>query len=64
MSDKKQDESVLDLYQRGIITSSQGCHLTGLDRYQFEELIWMRHIPLHYTEEDLDQDIKYASGNP
>ena len=58
-----QNEFALSLYQRGIITSAQACRFTGLDRYQFEELLWKRQIPLHYSEEDFDQDITYATGN-
>lgn len=57
------NELTLSLYQRGIITSAQACQLSGLKRYQFEELLWKRHIPLHYSEEDLNQDIRYATGN-
>ncbi len=57
------NELALSLYQRGIITSIQACRLSGLDRFQFEELLWKRHIPIHYSEDDLDQDIKYATGN-
>jgi len=57
------NELALSLYQRGIITSIQACQLSKLDRFQFEELLWKRHIPIHYSEEDLDQDIKYATGN-
>jgi predicted HTH domain antitoxin len=58
-----QKELALSLYQRGIITSAQACKLTKLERYQFEELLWKRHIPLHFSEEDLDQDSRYATGN-
>ncbi|KAF5083108.1 UPF0175 family protein [Methanospirillum sp. J.3.6.1-F.2.7.3] len=56
------NELTLGLYQRGIITSAQACRLSGLDRFQFEELLWKRHIQLHYSEEDLEKDIKYATG--
>jgi predicted HTH domain antitoxin len=58
-----QKELALSLYQRGIITSAQACRLSGLNRYQFEDLLYKRHIPLHYGEEDLDQDIRYGTGN-
>ncbi|MBN1167216.1 MAG: UPF0175 family protein [Methanospirillaceae archaeon] len=57
------NELSLSLYQRKIITSAQACRLSGLDRFQFKELLWKRRIPLHYSEEDLDQDMKYATGN-
>ena len=56
-------ELAISLYQREIITSAQACRLSGLAHYQFEELLWKRHIPVHYSEEDLDQDIRYATGN-
>ncbi|WP_367278992.1 UPF0175 family protein [Methanospirillum sp.] len=54
----------LSLYQRGNITSAQVCRLSGLDRYQCEELLWKQQISAHYTKDDLDQDIRYATGNP
>lgn len=56
-------ELAVSLYKRGIITTAQGCRLAGLDRYQFKEILWKRQIPVHYSEEDLDQDIRYATGN-
>ncbi len=56
-------ELAVSLYQRWIITTAQACRLSGLDRFQFEELLGKRQIPIHYSEEDLDQDIRYATGN-
>ncbi|WP_373839865.1 UPF0175 family protein [Methanospirillum sp.] len=56
-------ELAINLYQRGIITAAQACRLAGLDRYQFEEILWKRQIPVHYSEKDLDKDIRYATGN-
>lgn len=56
-------ELAVSLYQRGIITSAQACSLSGLDRFQFEELLWKRQMPVHYSEEDLEKDIRYATGN-
>ncbi len=56
-------ELAISLYQRGIISSAQACRLAGLDRYQFEDFLWKRQIPVHYSEEDLDKDIRYATGN-
>lgn len=56
-------ELAISLYQREIVTSAQACRLLGIERYQFEGLLWKRHIPVHYSDEDLDQDIRYATGN-
>lgn len=44
-------ELAISLYQQGIITSAQACRLSGLERFQFEELLWKRQIPAHYSEE-------------
>ena len=54
-------ELAVSLYQRGVITTSQACKLAGLERFQFEELLSKRHIPIHYCEEDLEKDIRYAT---
>lgn len=56
-------ELAVSLYQRRIITAAQACTLSGLERFLFEELLWKRHIPVHYSEEDLEKDIRYATGN-
>jgi predicted HTH domain antitoxin len=56
-------ELAVSLFKRGIITDAQASRLAGLDRYQFEELLWKRQITVHYSEEDLDMDIRYATGN-
>lgn len=56
-------ELAISLYQREIITAAQACRLAGVDRYQFEEILWKRQIPVHYSEKDLDKDIRYATGN-
>lgn len=56
-------ELEISLYQRGIISPAQACRLAGFDRYQFEDLLWKRQIPVQYSEEDLDKDIRYATGN-
>lgn len=34
-----------------------------LDLLSIIEILWKRQIPVHYSEEDLDQDIRYATGN-
>jgi len=57
-------ELAISLNQRGIITSAQACRLAGFDRYQFEDLLWKRQIPVHYSEEDLGKDIRYFHGPP
>jgi hypothetical protein len=33
-----------------------------MTRWQFEELLASRRIPRHYTEADLEEDIRHAHG--
>jgi predicted HTH domain antitoxin len=37
--------------------------LAQMTRWQFEELLADRHIPRHYTEGDLAEDIQHAHGH-
>lgn len=53
-------ELALALYQRGALSSGKACRLTGMTRWEFEELLGQRRIPRHYTEENLEEDIEYA----
>lgn len=55
-----QNELAVCLYHRGLLTSAQACRLSGLDRYQFEELLWKRKTPVHYSDKDQSRDIEYA----
>lgn len=61
--EKLMSELAVSLYQRRIINASQACRLAGLDRFQFEDFLWKRQIPVHYYDEDLEKDIRYATGN-
>lgn len=53
-------ELALALYQRGVLSSGKACRLSGMTRWEFEELLGQRRIPRHYTEENLEEDIEYA----
>ena len=51
----------LALYQRGILSSGKAAALAGMNRWEWEELLGARKIPRHYSGEDLDRDIAYAT---
>jgi len=53
-------ELALALYQRGVLSSGKACALAGMTRWEFEELLGQRQIRRHYTEKNLEEDIKYA----
>jgi predicted HTH domain antitoxin len=56
-----QRELSVALYLRGILSSGKAAALAGMNRWEWEELLGARKIPRHYSNEDLDQDIAYAT---
>ncbi|RQD80722.1 MAG: UPF0175 family protein [Methanocalculus sp. MSAO_Arc2] len=56
-------ELALALYMRGILSSGKAARLAGLKRWQWEELLGVRKIPRHYTEEDLRMDTACGSSD-
>ena len=53
-------ELALALYRRGVLALGKARVLAQMSRWQFEELLGERKIPRHYTESDLEDDIRYA----
>jgi predicted HTH domain antitoxin len=56
-------ELALALYQRGVLSMGKARVLARLSRWEFHELLGQRRIPRHYTEEDLEEDLRYGLGN-
>lgn len=55
-------ELAVGLYQRQALPFGKARALAHMTRWEFEELFGQRQIPRHYTEEDLQEDIAYATG--
>ena len=55
-------ELALALYQRGALSSGKACALVGMKRWEFEELLGKRWVQRHYTEKDLEEDLRYAQS--
>ena len=55
-------ELALALYQRQALSSGKARELAQTTRWEFEELLGQRQIPRQYSEEDLEEDIRYARG--
>ncbi len=53
-------ELAVSLYAQGILSFGKARQLCGLSKYDFGLLLGQRGIPRHYTEEDLQDDLKYA----
>ena len=56
-------ELALALYRRGILSLGKARLLAEMTRWQFDELLGQRKIPRHYTEENLEEDIRYGLGH-
>lgn len=55
-------ELAVALYARGLLSSGKAAELAGTTRLLFSDLLTQRNIPRHYEEEELSEDLKYASG--
>ena len=55
-------ELAVALYAQGILSFGKARQLCGVTKYEFGVLLGQRGVPRHYTEEDLQDDLKYAAG--
>lgn len=56
-------ELALALYERGVLSLGKARALARIPRWDFEQLLGRRQITRHYTEEDLQDDIRYARSS-
>ena len=56
-------ELALALYQRGALSLGKARLLARMTKWEFEELLGQRKIPRHYTDVDLEEDIRYARSH-
>jgi len=56
-------ELALALYQRGVLSLGKARTLARMTRWEFQELLGQRKIPRHYTEQDLEEDLRYARSD-
>ncbi len=55
-------ELALALYQRQVLSLGKARELAQMTYWEFEELLGRRKISRHYSEEDLQEDLRYAWG--
>jgi predicted HTH domain antitoxin len=53
-------ELALALYRRRLLSVSKACALAAVSRWEFEELLGQREAVRHYTQPDLEEDLRYA----
>ena len=56
-------ELALALYQRGALSFGKARLLAQMTYWEFEELLRRRKVLRHYTDVDLQDDIRYALGS-
>ena len=55
-------ELAVALYAQGILPFGKASELAELSRFAFADLVTLRNIPRHYSEDELTQDIGYAGS--
>jgi len=55
-------EMAFSLYQRKLIYRGSARKLSGLDKWAFIEGLAERGIERHYSERELQEDMRYGSG--
>ncbi|HZF13632.1 MAG TPA: UPF0175 family protein [Thermoanaerobaculia bacterium] len=56
-------ELALALYRRGALSVGKARVLAQMSRWQFEQLLGERRIPRHYSETELEEDLRHAHGH-
>ena len=51
------------LYQRGVISLGKARKLADLNKWEFIQELEKRKIERHYTEKELEEDIKFAKSS-
>lgn len=54
-------EIAVALYEKEIFTLEQASKLAGRDQLRFQQILGERHIPMHYSKEDFEEDLKTLS---
>lgn len=55
-------ELAVSLYREGYLSFGKARELASLTKFEFHRLLGRRSIERHYSEEDLEDDVEYASG--
>jgi predicted HTH domain antitoxin len=54
-------EVAVALYAREILTLEQASKMADLDQLKFQQVLGERKIPIHYGQEDFEEDLKTLS---
>ena len=56
-------ELAVSLYAQEILSLGKAAELAGLSRWQLGDTLAKRGVPMHYSQEDLSEDIAYARSS-
>jgi predicted HTH domain antitoxin len=56
-------ELAVSLYAQDILGLGKAAELAGISRSELNDVLAKRGVPMHYTEEDLRNDLAYAYGS-
>ena len=63
IADELRLELALALYQRKVLSLGKARLLAGMTRWEFEEQLGKRQVYRHYSQVDLQEDIRYARSH-
>jgi predicted HTH domain antitoxin len=55
-------ELALSLYAQNLVSLGKAAELAGMGRLELAKWLEERRIPRHYSEDELDEDLRYARG--
>jgi predicted HTH domain antitoxin len=50
------------LYASGLLSFGKASELAGVSRFTFSDVLAQRHIPRHYGQDELNEDVTYGDG--
>ena len=56
-----QKELAVSLYREKLLSYGKARQLADMTKWEFHELLKERNVERHYTEENLEEDLEYAS---
>lgn len=52
----------MELYREGLVSIGKAAEITGLPRSEMMDLLNEKRVPINYTVEDLEEDMKTLKG--
>lgn len=62
LKSRLQLELAISLYQQSILSLGKAAELAGLTRWELNDILARRGVPMHYGDKELNEDLAYARG--